>query len=314
MKEWKVLFIGVGSIAKRHIKNIVTVIMQRSEKIQIDVFRSGNRNSLDSDIKSFVSLVYYEYNKVPYDYDIVFVTNPTQFHIDTIKTFHKKGKHFFIEKPLCPTWQIKQHIIYPEKDSIYYIAAPLRYNPVIKYIKENIFLENVISARCISSSYLPEWRPGKDYRDTYSAHKDMGGGVSIDLIHEWDYITYIFGFPEIVKYIHGKKSKLEIDSDDFAIYIAEYRKQIVEIHLDYFGRKPIREIMLFMEDDTVVGDLVKNEIYFLKKDKKIVFDETRDDYQKRELNYFFDLVCGKETNNNDIIHALSVLKLTQGEL
>ena len=46
MKEWKVLFTGVGSIAKRHIKNIVTVVMQRSEKIQIDVFRPGNGNSL----------------------------------------------------------------------------------------------------------------------------------------------------------------------------------------------------------------------------------------------------------------------------
>ena len=83
--------------------------------------------------------ILYEYSEVPCDYDIVFVTNPTQFHIDTIETFHKKGKHFFIEKPLCATWQIKQHIIHPEKNSIYYIAAPLRYNSVIKYIKENIF-------------------------------------------------------------------------------------------------------------------------------------------------------------------------------
>ena len=68
--------------------------------------------------------------------------------------------------------------------STYYVACPLRYNAVIQYIKDNIDLQDVISVRSISSSYLPDWRPGVDYRKTYSAKKELGGGVSIDLIHE----------------------------------------------------------------------------------------------------------------------------------
>lgn len=314
MKKWKVLFTGIGSIAKRHIRNIAAVIKQRNEEIQIDAFRSGSGNPLSSDIESLVSSVYHVYSEIPGGYDIVFVTNPTQIHIETIWRLQEKGKHFFIEKPLCTAYQAKQSLPCPGRDSIYYVAAPLRYSPVIKYIKENIPPENVLSARCISSSYLPEWRSGTDYRDTYSAHKEMGGGAGTDLIHEWDYITYLFGFPDLIKYIHGKKSQLEIDSDDFAIYIAEYKDKTVELHLDYFGRDTIREIMLFMENDTVVGDLAKNEITFLKDGKKIWFNETRDDYQKRELDYFLDMVCGNAVNKNDITHALKVLKLTQGEL
>ena len=62
-----------------------------------------------------------------------------------------------------------------------------------QYVKNNVDLSKVYSARAISSSYLPDWRPGQDYRTTYSAHKDMGGGVSIDLIHEWDYLSWLFG-------------------------------------------------------------------------------------------------------------------------
>ena len=54
----------------------------------------------------------------------------------------------------------------------------------------------VYSARVLCSSYLPGWRPGVDYRTVYSAHKDMGGGVTIDLIHEWDYLVELFGKPE----------------------------------------------------------------------------------------------------------------------
>ncbi len=51
---------------------------------------------------------------------------------------------------------------------------------------------SVYSARVLCSSYLPGWRPGVDYRTVYSAHKDMGGGVTIDLIHEWDYLWWSF--------------------------------------------------------------------------------------------------------------------------
>lgn len=314
MKKWKVLFVGVGSIAKRHIRNIKFIIVHRNEDIEIDVLRSGNGNILDYDIQNIISSIYHTDDEVPCGYDIIFVTNPTQLHMETIKRFNKKGKHFFIEKPLCTKEQIKQTISYLKKDSIYYVAAPLRYNPVIQYIKKNIFAENILSIRCISSSYLPNWRIGTDYRNTYSAHKNMGGGVDIDLIHEWDYITYLFGLPETVKYIHGKKSKLEIDSDDIAVYIAEYKDKIVEIHLDYFGQKTIREIILFTENDTIVGDIINSEINFLKTGKRILFNGTRDDYQKQELYYFLDMICGKVVNQNNIPHALKVLKLTQGEL
>ena len=45
----------------------------------------------------------------------------------------------------------------------------------------------------------------------------MGGGVGIDLIHEWDYLTWLFGTPVETYSIQRKISNLEIDSDDVAI-------------------------------------------------------------------------------------------------
>ena len=194
------------------------------------------------------------------------------------------------------------------------MACPLRYNAVIQYIKQNVCIDDVMSVRSISSSYLPDWRPGQDYRETYSAHKNLGGGVSIDLIHEWDYLTYIFGWPEKVKCFIGKKSKLEIDSDDYAIYITEFANQIAELHLDYFGRKTLREIQLFTKGDTIVGDIANNKISFLRSDKVIEFHEERDDYQKRELEHFLDVVTGVVPYEDGYKHGIKVLELTQGKL
>lgn len=309
MDQLKVCFVGVGSIAKRHIKNLREIVQKKDYTIRIDAFRR-------SDVMvEGVDTVYTDLGKMPDDYDAIFITNPTESHLETLKLFHTKGKHFFIEKPVVSMGQLEKAREVKLKDgSVYYVACPLRYNEVIQYIKNNVNPKDVISVRCISSSYLPDWRPGQDYRETYSAHKDMGGGVSIDLIHEWDYITYLFGWPEQVKCFIGKKSDLEIDSDDYAIYIAEYNDKIVELHLDYFGRKTIREVQLFTREDTIVGDIANNKITFLRSGKIIDFNENRDDFQKRELNHFLDMILDEIEIEDGYNHGISVLELTHGKV
>ena len=309
-----ILLCVLGSIAKRHIRNLKIVCKERKILLHIDVVRRANSNA-EKYQELGIRNVYTEVSELMMQYDTIFITNPTELHLETLEKYYSYGKSFFIEKPISSVPQIRlAENILQKSDVICYVACPLRYSAVIQYIKTNIDINKIISVRSISSSYLPEWRQGVDYRNTYSSNRDLGGGVDIDLIHEWDYLTYLFGFPDSVKWIHGKKSKLDIDSDDFAIYMAEYKSMIVELHLDYFGRSTIRELMLIMEDETVIGDLVKNEIRYLKEDKKICFNEKRDDYQIRELDYFIDMIQGKTSEDNDILHAVKVLKLTQGEL
>lgn len=308
MNSLKVCFIGVGSIAKRHIRNLQEICEKQGIDILIDAFRR-KPESVEG-----VSTVYCDVNAVPTDYDAIFITNPTSQHLNALETFHGNSKHFFIEKPVVSLNQIDEaEHIKRRTNSIYYVAAPLRYNAVIRWIKDNIRINDVISVRSISSSYLPEWRPGQDYRNTYSAHKDMGGGVSIDLIHEWDYLTYLFGFPEKVQCMIGRKSDLEIDSEDYAIYIAEYENMIAELHLDYFGRKTIREIELFTKHETIIGNIAENRIELLNESKLIQFDENRNSYQKRELQYFIDMIFGRIEMKDGFSHALNVLEITQGK-
>ena len=195
---------------------------------------------------------------------------------------------------------------------VFYVAAPMHYKPTISWLKEHFDFSEAFSLRSISSSYLPDWRPGVDYRKTYSAHKDMGGGVSIDLIHEWDYLQYLIGFPERAYSIIEKRSGLEIDSDDVALYIADYGDKTAEIHLDYFGRVPIRKLEIFTKEDTVECDLLTDTISFLKSGEQIILTEERDDTQARELEAFLDMIQGKRENTNDIEHALNTLILAKG--
>lgn len=308
MSRLKVCFIGMGSIAKRHVYNLLSI----RQDVCIDVMRSGYGKELDSILEKNISTIYYSIQELPSDYDIIFITNPTSMHFKTLLEVKDKAKSFFIEKPIFETGN--EDISDLPKDKTYYVACPLRYTNVIQYLKNNVNFDEVYSMRCISSSYLPDWRLGVDYRNTYSAHKEMGGGVSIDLIHEWDYIHYLIGSPQKIFSIIKQKSKLELDSDDIAIYIGEYKDKVVELHLDYFGRKAIRQCQLFCIDDTITADLVEQKITFEKSGKVIDLVQDRDGYQKRELEHFLEIIDGRCESDNDIEEAMSILRIARGEL
>lgn len=308
-----VCFIGLGSIGTRHLKNLVGLSEQRNMELNIDALRSDIGKTLDYRIKKEIRCIYHNYKDIPDNYDVIFITNPTSLHYKTLLEVKNKAKNFFIEKPVFHTSNINLHPLSFQRNQAVYVACPMRYENTIQYIKQNIDLSDVFCARAICSSYLPDWRPGIDYRKSYSAHKEMGGGVSIDLIHEWDYLCYLLGVPKQVYSLIQKKSDLEIDSDDIAVYIGKNENCIFEIHLDYFGREEIRQLQLFKKDTTISVDLLKGTIRDSKQQKEIKLYEQRNEYQVRELSYFLDMIEGKVKNTNDMMNALKILRIAERE-
>ena len=309
--KYRIAFCGLGSIAKRHLKNVCTFLDERKDCYEIDLYRSSLK-PLPEDIQPLVANEYLFSEPVNMAYDVVFVTNPTSLHYETLKKFKAYTKSFFIEKPVFHSIEVDISIFEELKGIDSYVACPLRYNPVLQYVKDQINLDEVFAARAISSSYLPEWRPGQDYRQCYSAHKDMGGGVGIDLIHEWDYLTWFFGMPDKCYSIQDKISNLEIDSDDIAIYIAKAGNKTIELHLDYFGRKSIRRLELYMPDDTILCDILEGSVIYQKKNECLNLNAERNAYQIAEIKHFFDIIEHKMPNDSTAEQAYAVLKLSKG--
>lgn len=313
--NYKIAFVGLGSIATRHLKNVAAFLSNRGDTYSIDLYRSQIR-PLSEDLHSLVSEVYLYADDMPagIQYDVVFVTNPTSMHYETLVKFCKNTKSFFIEKPVFDSTCVDEAIFEKLKGINSYVACPLRYNAVLQYVRENVNPKDVIAARAISSSYLPDWRPSQDYRKTYSAHRDLGGGVGVDLIHEWDYLTWLFGFPQECQSIQSKISDLEIDSDDIAIYIAKNSNMTMELHLDYFGRSTVRTLDLFTKEDTIHCDLIAGTVDYLRIGENKRFENERNAFQMREIAHFFDIIDCKTNNDSTPEHAYNVLKLAKGEL
>ena len=302
----KVCFFGLGSIGTRHLKNLAHICGAKKIDLEVHAFRSTSKKPEDF-IDKIVNKYIYDFEDLE-EYDIVFVTNPTSLHYDTIVNCAKHTKNFFIEKPLFHKYiPLEKNLFH--NNSIFYVACPLRYTNVIRTAKEFIESNVVFSARCICSSYLPEWRANTDYRQSYSAKKELGGGVRIDLIHEMDYLTYLFGFPQETKSFSGTFSNLEIDSDDLAVYLLKYADKLVEVHLDYFGRSAKREIEMITESGVTCFDLLNSKIY--GNGINTQFREEPNYKYMAEMEYFMDCVLNNNQTQNDIKHANKVLKLAE---
>lgn len=309
----KVCFFGLGSIGQRHLINLVQICINKGVKLSVHAFRTTYK-PIDNDLDRLIEKVILSESELDNDYDLTFVTNPSHIHFNTIMLMRSKTKHMFIEKPLVDSNKYDFDNLGLNEAGVYYVAGPLRFSSVIQYLKDDILRnEKIYSARVICSSYLPDWRPGVDYRNVYSAKKDEGGGVCIDLIHEWDYITHLFGFPEEVKCFCGKFSDLEIDSEDLAVYIARYKDKLVELHLDYFGRTPSREIQLFTREYTIVGDIINNTIKFSNNKAPITFRNERNDMYLQEMEFVVNRIIKGDTFNN-IEPCRRVLDLCRGRV
>tara|TARA_B100000315_G_scaffold250756_1_gene284225 strand:+ start:192 stop:1094 length:903 start_codon:yes stop_codon:yes gene_type:complete len=264
----KALIVGYGSIGRRH----ANIISGMDEFNEVAILSS----QYNLPFKTISSLK----DSVELNPDYVVIASSTSLHFEQLKFLEDNfaGKIILVEKPLFQ--QFRELDI--SRNSVY-IGYNLRFHPMIKKIKEICKNRGIWSIYVFCGSYLPDWRPGRDYRATASAKKATGGGVLLDLSHELDYIQWIAGeiFP---KHIYNEKlSNLEIDTDDFFMLTGETSSGArLHIGLNYFTRKPIRLIIIDGEGISIQADLITNTM-------NVNIDEEINDYTWPEIeqNYTY---------------------------
>lgn len=295
-KNTKILFFGLGSIGKRHLR-----LLKKKNECFIYAYRTKKRNQIQN-----VENIYDINKALLIRPDIVFITNPTFLHVETALRCLKEGiKYIFIEKPLSNSLKDLEVLLKETEKAraLVYVGYNLRHNPILKRLKQ-LFEERkneVFFVRTHCASYLPNWRPEQDYRMVSSSKKDEGGGVILDISHEFDYNEWIFGKIKSIEGIYGKISGLEIDSEDFCDVTLKFenKKLIGKIYLDYFSHKTERWIKIISNSEEIIADLVRKEIRIISESgvQKESFNFDRDYTYEHQLNYFFK---GIENDSRDI--------------
>jgi predicted dehydrogenase len=300
-----VLIIGLGSIAKKHI----TALQSLKVDAEIYALRSNLNAALEEGVENIYDL---ENSTVVFDFAII--SNPTHLHYEFIEKLAHKEIPLFIEKPAIHSLENAAELVklIEDKKIVTYVACNLRFHPCLTFLKNKLETEtlriNEVNVYC--GSYLPDWRPGQNFRTIYSANAAMGGGVHLDLFHELDYTAWIFGLPTKSKSVLRNSSSLEIDALDYANYILEYDSFTASIILNYYRRKPKREIEIVLDEDTLTVDLIKNEI---KNDAGEYLFQAMDfsvkDTYLLQLEHFIGCLKNNHVPMNSFAASVEILKI-----
>ena len=299
-----ILFVGYGSIALKHRFFI-------EKKFNEAIFYVLNHGESYNQINDIILIDKEEI--ILKSFKAIFITSPSAFHCDQIIELIKYKIPIFVEKPVCINKnQWKQLNKLPqESGECVYVGCNLRFHSLTVFLK-NYLTENkskILEISAYAGSYLPDWRPKKDYEKLYSSRKNLGGGVDLDLIHEPDLLYYLFGEPEYSLIKKRKLSNLKVDSNDWAHIYLEYNDFSVSMMLNYFRKKAKREIEIVRETDILTINFIKGNI---SNSDKILFKSKKDAMllsYGTQIDYFFDSLKTKKFELNNLNEGLEVINL-----
>lgn len=235
----KFVIVGLGSIGKRHQKNLELL-----KHKTIPYHRDDNlKQILDK-------------NKP----DGVFVCNPTSLHLPAAMIAAEAGYPIFLEKPVSHNLTGIDKLIQKinQKKIVVQVGYNLRFEPELMKIKKKLeggSLGKVYSTRIVAGSYFPDWRPGTDYKQNYGARLDLGGGVVLDLSHEIDYAYWLFGKAKKVSAMLKKTPKLNIETEALAQINIEFASGTIgQIQVDYLSKTYRRNMEIMTEKETINWD------------------------------------------------------------
>ena len=320
-----VLVIGYGAIGKRHVDNLLK--MKEIDQVTVcsshlDSFQNRPEKERLKLVRSLDELSPMTSKERQFDFAII--ANETYKHIETANVLANYGIHLFIEKAISDSvtkaFSLKK--IAGKSNIKILIAYNFRYLGVIQYIKNQINSGNIgklYFAEIEVGQYLPSWRPLSDYRESYSARKEQGGGAALDLSHEIDYMRYLFGDPVSWKIMKSKVSDLDINSED--IFKGIYRFSngfLCSVHTDYLRHNKKRGINIVGSKGTLECDFIKKYIKMQKNSGEISLIEDAhlfdvDESYKSELKHFIECIEKDKTPQITLDDGIEVLKLIEGD-
>lgn len=310
------LVIGCGSIGRRHIQNLR--ILGAQEIVAFDICRErADQVGKELGVET-VERLEDGWERRP---EVVVIATPPSLHVSLAKKAALEGSHLFIEKPLSNRWDGVDGLLQVVRESnlVTLVGCNMRFHPGLTTVKNLVnrrAIGTIVAARVEVGHYLPDWHPWEDYRNSYSARSDLGGGIILDAIHEIDYIRWLLGEVAEATCMAGKLSRLEIDTEDLAAILLRFESGAVgEVHLDYIQRAYSRTCQIIGEEGTIHWDYTAGQVrWYSARDQRWKVFSNPADWQPNqmyvdELKHFFGCVTGEEKPALDVFEAARVLQV-----
>lgn len=293
----KALVVGIGLIGARHVE-----ILNDTFGIQTYSWRSKSVNA------QIVENIETLERALAIGFDFLVIANPTNLHADTIDELKVLKVPVFLEKPIDV--DRKALDIIKNSNLLIYVAYCLRFNPVIKYLKDYCEQHAPRHIYIINNNCLEAWP--RLNKDSYSRYKNRGGGVVMDLSHEIDYMYFIAGIKSVLSFRAERLGRFTEDAVDNLIMHCNTNLCPGVIYLNYHGHRADRRVIIDFDDVSLEGDLKKMKVSVFRHRElidEICFDGRYDDMYIDQWQHFIQLVKKGNQSDYNFSEAEEVFKI-----
>ncbi len=260
----RIVIVGKGNSGQRH-SRLLKELLPKAE------IRYVRRPSTGVGV-SFSDTDFTTLNEViSFDPHVAIIANPSTFHIVIANYLARIGTHLFIEKPLSASLEGVTELIElcRQTQRILQVGYNLRFSDSLQFFHDYLAADKIgqiFSVRCEVGQNLKYWRPNKDYRESVSAQKELGGGALLELSHELDYLRWIFGEVDWVRATLFNASNLEIDVEDSAHIVMGFsnlnssNEIIGSLNLDFVRQDQTRICIAIGEESSLRWNGLTNTV------------------------------------------------------
>lgn len=217
----RALILGLGAVGQRHARNLRAL----RPDIELHAWRQRRRDGVVTDGMTFDASRRIEDEAgivvhlgldaaLATRPDVAIVCTPTSHHlVDTLRTL-SAGCDVYIEKPVSHAIDGTGRLLGAAAGRIVAVGSQWRFHPCVESLRALLAsgaLGPLQRADIDFSEWLPDWHPYEDYRESYAARAELGGGVVLSQIHDYDLAYTLFGAPRSVMATAGSRGDLDVD-------------------------------------------------------------------------------------------------------
>ena len=264
-KKLKILVVGLGSMGKRRIRNLLK--LQYDNIIGYDMSESRRSEVQKNYLITVASSITDCLKQKP---NVMIISTPPDKHLKYAKIAIKNNIHFFTEVNLLSN-HVEKIIQYSQGSLI--TASPsytMHFHPIVKELKK-LLQKKIVGKPLIvqhhSGQYLPNWHPWENYRNFFVSKRNTGGAKELMQV-ELLWLTHIFGDIGSVSGNVKKISKLDVDIDDVYQTLVKFRNGILcTMTVDVLSIPSFRETKIVCDRGTIVCNFNEGLIKIYKGNK-----------------------------------------------
>ncbi|HVO10474.1 MAG TPA: Gfo/Idh/MocA family oxidoreductase [Vicinamibacteria bacterium] len=312
------LIAGSGSIGRRHLGNL-----RHLGESGVTLYRTGRRDPAAPPVHA------------PAEFDLqaalarrplaVLVCNPSAHHLELALAAARAGAHLLIEKPLAHRLEGTEELVHEVRARrlVALVGFQYRFHPALREVKcwlEERAIGEVVSGNVRWGEHLPSWHPGENWRASYAARADLGGGAIRTLCHPFDYLGWLLGEADWVT-AEVANRVLGLDVEDTAQVLVRFASgALVTVSLDYAQRPRDHRLELVGTRGRIAWSDADGAAHLLPEDSARVTtfrpppEFSRNTMFVEELRHFLECLAGRARPLCSLSDGMAALEIVVAAL